>query len=242
MLLSINLDHIATIRNARGGNFPSLIEAGKIVQKLGCCGITFHLREDRRHIQDQDVADLFHHFKGSLLLNFEAANTNEMEKIILQYQPDEVCLVPEKRKELTTEGGLDLEIEKHKLQHIIPILKKEGIRVSLFIDPLADNVKKAHDLGADIVELHTGIYANAASQVHQKNELLAIQDCIIAGNQLNIQVNAGHGLDIYNLESIAKLKGIHTLSIGFGVIARSVFIGLEKAIQELQKILGENDG
>jgi pyridoxine 5-phosphate synthase len=240
LLLSINLDHVATLRNARGEDYPSLIEAGKIVQKLGCEGITFHLREDRRHIKDQDVENLMKYFKDSLIMNFEAAMTSEMIPIILEIKPHEVCLVPEKRKELTTEGGLDLEKESISLKQTIALLQNKGIKVSLFIDPLSQNVEKAKALGADIVELHTGVYANATQPQQEQKEILAIKECVEMATKLGIQVNAGHGLYYKNLKPIAQIKGIHTFSIGFGIISRALFIGLENAIKEIQIILRDS--
>ena len=236
VLLGVNIDHVATLRNARGTTYPEPLEAAEIVTQAGADSITIHLREDRRHIIDADVERIC---QSQLLpVNLEMAATNEMLLIALKHKPQEVCLVPEKRAELTTEGGLDVLSQQTYLKSYIAQLKNTGIIVSLFIDPDPDQIQASVDCGADIVELHTGRYAEfilIAAQAEQ--ELQRLRSAAQLAHELGLTVNAGHGLTLKNTQAIAQLPFIHCLNIGHAIIARAVLIGLAEAVKEMRVVM-----
>ncbi|MCL2389732.1 MAG: pyridoxine 5'-phosphate synthase [Elusimicrobia bacterium] len=233
--LGVNIDHIATVRQARKEDFPSVLHAAEVCQSAGATGITVHLREDRRHIQDKDVYEL-----KSLLnipLNLEMAATDEMVNIAREVKPAFVCLVPEKREELTTEGGLNILSQKERLTDVVNRLKDAGIKVSMFIDADIAQVKAASDIGADIIEIHTGNYAKyfklSASSKEFTDELSKIAKAASAGHALGLTINAGHGLDYDNIAPICALKEMNEFNIGFSIVARAVFTGLDAAVREM---------
>ena len=234
--LGVNIDHIATVRNARGENYPDIIKAAQIAKRSGADSITIHLREDRRHIKDEDL------FKISRLkkikINLEIAPTKEMMNIALKSKPSFVCIVPEKRKELTTEGGLNLVKNNFKIKEIIISLKKKGIRTSLFIEPKIQDIKKSKTLGADCVELHTGRFCYLFnSNKNFLKEYNKIEKASIFANKIALEVHAGHGLTYKSAKVIAKIKNIKELNIGHFIISEAIFIGLKKAIKNFKKIL-----
>lgn len=235
--LCVNIDHIATLRQARGEKFPDLIYAAKIIEKTEAVGITVHLREDRRHIQDYDVINL----KKVLTkkLNLEMSINKDIVDFAQKIIPDEATIVPEKRKELTTEGGLDVIKNKTKLEKVINTLKKKGIVVSLFVDPDLKQIKVAKDLNADFIEIHTGIYSNAKIKEIENKEFVKIKKAVQYAKEIGLRVNAGHGLNYRNTKKIAKIRGIEDLNIGFSIIAHSIFVGLENAVKEMLKIIRE---
>lgn len=233
--LAINVDHIATIRQARGGVEPDPVLAAGICELAGAEGIVVHLREDRRHIQDRDVRLLRQTVKSKL--NLEMANAPEIVDIALDIKPDMITLVPEKRKELTTEGGLDVISHAKKLTKTINKMRKAGIPVSLFIDPQADQVQAAIDVGATFVELHTGRYCDAKTDEEQEREFSLIEQMSELAYESGLRVNAGHGLDYRNTHPIAALPFIEELSIGHAVISRAVLVGLDQAVREMLKIV-----
>lgn len=232
--LGVNIDHIATIRQARGTTYPDLVEAAHIAEESGAVGITIHLREDRRHIQDRDVRKL--RKTVSTKLNLEMAIAPEIIGIACEVHPDEVCLVPEKRQELTTEGGLDVLKGARRLKKAIDTLRSEGIQVSLFIDPVTEHVRIAKDLGAQIIELHTGTFANLSPSRRSK-ELNRIQKAARLGQEIGLVVNAGHGLHYQNVLPIAQIPGMQDLNIGHSIVARSIFVGLRQAVKEMVELI-----
>lgn len=239
--LGVNIDHIATLRNARGVGYPCPIKGAKICQQAGADGITLHLREDRRHIKDTDVYAIKQAI--SIPMNLEMAVTDEMLAIACDVKPDWVCLVPEKREEVTTEGGLDI-VNNEKLPNFIKTLQSSGIKVSLFIDPDTTQIDKAVALGADAIELHTGAYAEAwlacddkpLADEQVKNELMRIQKAVAHAKKFNLLTNAGHGLTLDNVAFIAQIDGIHELNIGHAIIADAVFVGLDKAVRCMRQV------
>jgi len=234
-ILCVNIDHVATLRQARGGTEPSVVESALAAEKAGVRGITVHLREDRRHIQDEDVYQLRRLLRTKL--NLEMAATPEIVGIALKIGPDQVTLVPEKRKELTTEGGLEVIREKKYLTGVIKRFHEKGISVSLFIDPELPQVKASRAVGADIIELHTGEYVNAAGS-QQKRELARLKAASALALKLELGLNAGHGLNYENVRPVAKIKGMNELNIGHSIIARAIFVGLGKAVKEMIKLIG----
>ncbi len=236
MILGVNVDHVATIRQARMGIEPDPVMAATLAILGGADGITVHLREDRRHIQDRDLK-LLKEFVP-VELNLEMAATKEMIGIAISTKPDLVTLVPEKRQELTTEGGLDVKSQKKYIQEAIKKIKKAGIPVSLFINPDIDDVKVSKNVGADMIEIHTGIYANADGQKKEK-ELNRIIKAIKYGIDLGLFVNAGHGLNYYNVSRIASIQGIRGLYIGHSIISRAVLVGIEIAVREMKDLIKE---
>lgn len=236
-LLGVNIDHVATLRQARLAVEPDPVLAAAVAEKAGADGIVVHLREDRRHIQDRDVKLLRETVETKL--NLEMAATDEMVKAALKYRPDSVCLVPEKRKELTTEGGLDVRANKTRLKKVVGALKKEGIVVTLFVDPHPNQVKAAKETGADGVELHTGNYANAKNDRAKTKELTKLENAGKLATGLGLIFNAGHGLDYKNVVPVARLPGVHELNIGFSIMARAVFTGLEQAVKEMKELCAE---
>ena len=237
--LGVNIDHIATLRQARGENFPSPLKAVSICEKAGANSITIHLREDRRHIQDRDVFEIKENIRTKL--NFEMAACDEIVNIALKLQPYSVCIVPEKRQEITTEGGLDVIGQKLYLQEVIKKLQNKGIIVSMFIDAQEKQIQACADIKADAIEIHTGKYANLfkTSKEKAQEELAKIKKSALLAKQNNLIFNAGHGLDYNNVLNICEIKNINELNIGFSIIAQSVFDGLEKAVRDMKKILSK---
>ncbi len=233
--LAINVDHVATVRNARGITEPDPVAAAAICELAGAAGIVVHLREDRRHINDRDVRLLRETIKTRM--NLEMGANKEIIEIALALKPDMVTLVPEKRQELTTEGGLNVSGQKKKLAKTIKQMEKAGIPVSLFIDPEAKQVKAAHTIGATYVELHTGRYCDASNEEERESEYQLIASAAEEAYQMGLRVNAGHGLDYQTTAKIAALDTIEELSIGHAIIARSVFVGLDQAVREMRAIV-----
>jgi pyridoxine 5-phosphate synthase len=232
-LLGINIDHVATLRQARRGESPSIIDAAQAALRGGADSITVHLREDRRHIQDRDVAAVRKEI--SARLNLEMAATEEMVRIARVVRPASVCLVPERRQELTTEGGLDAIRHAARLRAAVQKIKAKGIVVSIFIDPDPGQVQAAKNVGADAVELHTGLYVNAKNGPPKTAELDKLVRTAEAVRQAGLILNAGHGLDYDNVGPVAAIAGMNELNIGFSVIARAVFVGLEQAVREMKE-------
>lgn len=236
--LSVNIDHIATLRQARLGKEPDPVMAASIVELAGADGITIHLREDRRHIQDRDVRLLRETVKTKL--NLEMAAIDEMISIAIEIKPDMVTLVPEKRAELTTEGGLDVIINKESLSKQVSILKDGGITVSLFINPEIDQVKGALRVGADYIEIHTGRYADAVNKEEGEIEFGRILDAVKVASKLRLGINAGHGLNYINIKKISKISEIEEFSIGHSIIARAALVGLDRAVREMAELVKVN--
>ena len=235
MLLGVNIDHVATVRNARGSIYPSPLEAALLAETHGADLITMHLREDRRHIKDADVFAVKNAI--STRLNLEMALTEEMLENALQVQPADVCIVPEKRQEITTEGGLDVLSQQHKIAEFTQILTAAGIRVSLFIDADAAQVQASRDVGAPVIELHTGAYADAADQAQRHHQLMRLEEAALQASELGLVINAGHGLNIHNVASIARILSIQELNIGHSLIAQSIFMGLPAAIRQMKEAI-----
>ena len=235
MLLGVNIDHVATLRNARGVSYPSPLEAALIAETHGADLITLHLREDRRHIKDADVALIKQAIRTRM--NLEMAMTEEMLAHALRIRPEDVCIVPEKRAEVTTEGGLDVIGQAGKVRHYIYELQAASIRVSIFIAPDKPQIQKAFDMGARVVELHTGAYADAATPEQRRHELQHIREAAQFAAQLGMTVNAGHGLTIHNVAPIAQIPEIVELNIGHSLIAQAVFLGLPQAIAQMTEVI-----
>jgi len=235
MRLGVNIDHIATLREARKTYEPDPIHAVGLVENAGADGIVCHLREDRRHIHDRDLQILTQVVHTHL--NLEMAATDEMVEIARKVVPDMVTLVPENRQEVTTEGGLDVVKYREGIAARIKLLKEPGIVVSLFIDPDLDQIKTAYAVGADFVELHTGEYAGATSEREMLDQLGRIRSMALAAEKLGLRVSAGHGLTYHNVARIAAIPTIEELNIGHTIIARSVFTGLERAVREMKELI-----
>lgn len=233
--LGVNIDHVATVRQARGGVEPDPVAAAAIAEFAGADGITVHLREDRRHIQDRDVTLLRKTIKTRL--NLEMAATDEMVLIALQLKPDMCTLVPEKRLELTTEGGLDVRCNMEQLKSAVERLRGAGIPVSLFIDADPDQIKAADKVGADFIEIHTGLFAEAADWKSEEKELIRIENGVKLAQKLGLGVNAGHGLNYSNIKRITSIKGIEEYNIGHSIISRAVMVGLEKAVRDMAELV-----
>ena len=231
--LGVNIDHVATLRQARGTRYPDPIRAALLAQHCGADAITLHLREDRRHIQDEDVEIL--RSQLAVRMNLEAAITSEMLAFACRIRPQDVCLVPEKRAELTTEGGLDVAGHLHEVRAACQRLMDAGCRVSLFIDPEPAQLEAARAAGAAVVELHTGRYADAATAAEELQEYQRIVSAVAHGAQLGLKVNAGHGLNLDNVAAIAALPGIAELNIGHAIVADAIFMGWENAIREMKR-------
>ncbi len=229
--LGVNIDHVATLRQARGVQYPDPVTAAAIVEMAGADGIVVHLREDRRHIQDRDVHILRETIRTKI--NLEMAATPEMVAIALDAKPHMVTLVPEKRRELTTEGGLNVTGNKAIHRKTIAQLKDAGIIVSLFIDPHGQQIETAKEVGADFVELHTGRYCDATTKDEQDKEYKNILDAVNIAYDLDLGINGGHGLNYFNVRRIAEIKEIEELSIGHSIIARAVLVGLDKAVRDM---------
>lgn len=233
--LGVNIDHIATLRQARRESYPDPVEAAIISEKAGCDSIVCHLREDRRHIQDRDLELL--RKKVKTRLNLEMSIADEIVDIACGALPDQATIVPEKRREITTEGGLKVSRDDRRLRKAVEKLKKSGIDVSLFIDPEDEAIRASKDIGVTIIELHTGRYAGAKNEKEREKEFSILTDAISLGKKLGLQVNAGHGLDYENVTRVAKIPGIYELNIGFSIVARSVFTGLEKAVRDMKGLI-----
>ncbi len=237
ILLGVNIDHVATLRQARGTKYPDPIQAALVAEQAGADGITAHLREDRRHIQDRDIyllQELLHS-----RLNLEMAVTNEMIAIAEKVKPAACCLVPEKREELTTEGGLDVASSPERMKDACQRLSDSGIEVSLFIDPDFKQIDAAVAAGAPVIELHTGCYADALNSQIQKSELLRVKEAAEYAHSAGLQVNAGHGLHFHNVEDICYIPQIVELNIGHSIIAQAVFSGLQQTIIDLKRVMKE---
>lgn len=232
--LGVNIDHIATIREARKGNSPDPVEAAVLAELAGAHGITCHLREDRRHIQDRDVRLLKQVVKTHL--NLEMAPIPEIVQFAVDILPWMATIVPEKRAELTTEGGLDVIVAERDITQVVETLQRNNIRVSLFIDPDIKQIRAAKRTGAAAVEIHTGYYANAMGD-KQTEEYYRISDAVMAANKLDMQVNAGHGLDYTNTELIAQLDNIAELNIGHSIVARASLVGMDRAVRDMLKLV-----
>lgn len=235
MLLGVNIDHIATLRNARGGFEPDLIEAALICEKVGVAGITTHLREDRRHIKDKDVTTLKSVLKTRL--NLEMAMTDEMLEIALKLMPAACCIVPEKRQELTTEGGLDIAGQLNKAIPFVQKLEKAGIAVSLFIDPNIKQVEAAHKTCAEFIELHTGAFSENFGTDKEEAEFIKLKEAAAYAQSLGLKVNAGHGLNYQNVHRMHEIPELVELNIGHSIISRAIFVGLESAVKEMKELI-----
>src|SRR3989338_6128474 len=233
--LGVNIDHIATLRQARGETDPDPVAAARICEKAGADSIVVHLREDRRHIQERDVRKL--RATVTRRLNLEMSLNPQIVKIAAAIRPDEATLVPEKRAELTTEGGLDVVRHFSRINRTVALLHKKDIRVSLFIDPVKAQIKKANETGARIIELHTGRYDHARDKRSKSAELKNLRDMTRYARGLGITVNAGHGLKYHNTRAVAGIPGIRELNIGHSIISRAAFVGLDKAVREMKKIV-----
>lgn len=233
--LGINIDHVATLRQARRELEPDPVSAAIISEKAGCDSIVAHLREDRRHINDDDVAELKRKIK--IRFNLEMSTSEDIVKVAMKIKPDQATLVPEKREEITTEGGLNVRINLKKISEVIGKLHSKGIKVSLFVDPQIKQLEASKKAGAGIIEIHTGRYANAKGSKDIKRELAAIINAVKIGRELGMVVNAGHGLNYINVKAIAAIKEIEELNIGHSIISHSVFVGLENAVKEMLAII-----
>ncbi|PMJ90059.1 pyridoxine 5'-phosphate synthase [Vibrio sp. 10N.261.55.A7] len=233
--LGVNIDHIATLRNARGTKYPDPVHAAEIAERAGADGITIHLREDRRHIVDRDVRVLRETLQTRM--NLEMAVTDEMVSIALETRPEFVCLVPEKREELTTEGGLDVVGQLEKIKAATAKMAEVGIKVSLFIDADREQIDAAKATGAPYIELHTGHYADAKTEEDQQDELKKIAAAASYADDLGIVVNAGHGLTYHNVAPIAALPEIYELNIGHSIMGRAMFDGLQKSVADMKAIM-----
>jgi len=236
--LSVNLDHIATLREARKTSYPSITTAAGICEVAGADGITLHLREDRRHIKDRDL-EIIRNIT-LLPLTLEMAPTEEILEIATINKPDAVTLVPERRMEITTEGGLDLTKDQKKILSIIQELKRQNIKVCLFLEPIIEQIKIAKELGADAVEIHTGKYAVLFDRFNPskyQEELNHIKESVEYGVSIGLQMNAGHGIHYHNVRPLAKIPEISEFSIGHSIVSRSIFVGLERAIKEMAELI-----
>jgi len=235
MLLGVNIDHIATIRQARDTEYPSVVKAALTAEQAGADSITLHLREDRRHMQDKDLYEL----KPLLTtkMNLELAPTKEMIKIALDVKPQDICLVPERREERTTEGGLDVINNFDLLKDSCGELASNGIRVSLFIAPDISHIEKVIEMNAPVIEIHTGQYANLQNESARIKELNSIKNAVDFAHEAGLIVNAGHGLHYNNVQEIAAIKNIFELNIGHSIVAEALFVGWEKAIKNMKKII-----
>ena len=236
--LGVNIDHVATVRNARGGTYPDPLRAAKIAEEAGADGITAHLREDRRHISDADIDGLMEVL--TVPLNFEMAATPEMQAIALRHRPHAVCLVPEKREERTTEGGLEVAREENRLAHFIAPLREAGCRVSIFIAADRRQIEAAHRIGAEVIELHTGAYCDAQVEGRfdaRDAEFAALREMAAYAQSLGLEVHAGHGLTYDSVQPIAALPEVRELNIGHFLIGEAIFMGLDPAIRHMRGLM-----
>ncbi|MBF0192007.1 MAG: pyridoxine 5'-phosphate synthase [Magnetococcales bacterium] len=238
--LGVNVDHIATVRQARQGRYPDPVAAALVAERAGADGITVHLREDRRHIQERDVTVLLETTQTKV--NLEMAVTPAMIELACRWRPVDCCLVPEKRAELTTEGGLDLLGHRESVRAATERLTAAGIRVSLFIDPEPDQIRAAVAVGAPVVELHTGAYAEAVEPARVQQELERMRQGVELARSLGLMVNAGHGLHYHNVQPIAAIAGLTELNIGHAIIARALFDGMADAVREMKRLMREAVG
>ena len=234
MKLGVNIDHIATLRNARGGFEPSLIDAASIILKEDIHALTMHLREDRRHIKDKDLYDIK---SLGAKINLEMAATEEIQKIALDIIPYSVCIVPERRREVTTEGGLDVYSQKEYLKEFIKPLKEKGILVSMFIDPDIKQVEASSYIGAHYIEMHTGSFSNAFENGEFEFQFQKLKEAAKYAQELKLKVNAGHGLNYQNVYLMKQIEGICELNIGHSIISRSVFVGIKDAVREMLELI-----
>jgi pyridoxine 5-phosphate synthase len=234
-LLGVNIDHVATLRQARGTRYPEPLQAALVAEQAGADAITLHLREDRRHIQDRDVLLLADALQTRM--NLEMAATAGMLDVARRVRPADCCLVPEKREELTTEGGLDVAGQKDYLRDYCAALDEAGVRVSLFIDADETQITAAAEIGVPVVEIHTGHYADACGRDARHAELTRIHEACRMGAELGLRVNAGHGLDYHNVQSVAAIPQVEELNIGHAIIARAVFSGLAAAVSEMKRLV-----
>ena len=235
MLLGVNIDHVATLRNARGGVEPSVVKAAEIAENNGATSITTHLREDRRHIKDNDVYTLIKTLKTRL--NLEMAMADDIQKIALEIKPHSICLVPEKRQEITTEGGLDVAGQLDRVTEFIKPLLDAGIIVSLFIDPDENQVKASAKTGAQFIEMHTGTYSEAFGTEKEEQEFLNLKNAAKLAQSLGLKVNAGHGLNYENVKRMHEIPGLVELNIGHSIISRAVFTGLGEAVKTMHDLI-----
>jgi pyridoxine 5-phosphate synthase len=238
--LGVNIDHVATVRNARGGAYPCPIRAAEMAQAAGADGITAHLREDRRHITDADIDGLMAALK--VPLNFEMAATDEMQAIALRHRPHAVCIVPEKREERTTEGGLDVAQDENRLAHFIAPLREAGCRVSIFIAAERNQIEAAHRIGAQVIELHTGAYCDFHAEGHfdkRDGELQRLTDMAAFAHDLGLEVHAGHGLSYETVAPVAALPQVIELNIGHFLVGEAIFRGLGPAIAEMRRLMDD---
>lgn len=233
--LGVNIDHVATLRQARRGKEPDPVWAAAICELAGCHSIVVHLREDRRHINERDLRLLRSTVK--VKLNLEMSIAKEIVDIACEVKPDQATLVPERREEITTEGGLDVVTYFSQIKEVVERLHKEGIVVSLFIDPIEMQIKKAKEVKVEFVELHTGAYANAENEIEIERELMRLVQATQIAKGIGLRVNAGHGLNYLNVRNVAKIPGVEELNIGHAIISRAVFVGLEKAVKEMLELL-----
>ena len=234
MLLGVNIDHVATLRNARGGAEPDPVQAAEVAEANGATSITTHLREDRRHIKDKDLYDVK---KLGAKINLEMAAVDEIQKTALDLVPYSVCLVPERRQEITTEGGLDVDSQKIRLKEFIKPLKDKGILVSMFIDPDFKQVEASAFIGADYIEMHTGSFSEAFLKNDYEEEFQKLKNAAKHAQELGLKVNAGHGLNYENVYLMHKIDGLCELNIGHSIISRAVFVGLEQAIKDMLELV-----
>ena len=238
--LGVNIDHVATVRNACGGAYPDPLRAARLAQEAGADGITAHLREDRRHISDADIDGLMQVL--TVPLNFEMAATPEMQAIALRHKPHAVCIVPEKREERTTEGGLEVAREENRLAHFIAPLREAGCRVSIFIAADPRQIEAAHRIGAEVIELHTGAYCDAHAEGHlaaRDAELSRLREMAAFGHALGLEVHAGHGLTYDTVQPVAAFPEVRELNIGHFLIGEAIFRGLTPAIHEMRRLMDE---
>lgn len=235
ILLGVNVDHVATLRQARGTRYPDPVQAAMMAEEAGADGITVHLREDRRHIQDRDVLVMSETLQTRM--NLEMAVTDEMIAFAEKVKPAHCCLVPEKREELTTEGGLDVVGQRSRVRDAVNRLAAAGIEVSLFIDPEQNQIEAAKEVGAPVIEIHTGAFADATTPEQELVELGRIQQGVKWGLDNQLVVNAGHGLHYHNVEPVAAIEGINELNIGHGLMARAMFVGMKQAVQEMLALM-----
>lgn len=238
--LGVNIDHVATLRQARGTLYPDPIQAAIEAEQAGADSITLHLREDRRHIQDRDVETLRKIIQTRM--NLEMAVADEIVAFAVRIRPHECCLVPERRQELTTEGGLDVVQGKKKITEVCRRLAEAGVRVSLFIDADAKQIEAAAQTGAPVIEIHTGHYADMATDEARRAELVRIEQAVQQGLDMKLHVNAGHGLNYHNVQPIASIPGISELNIGHAIVARALFTGLREAVREMKRLMTEASG
>ena len=235
--LGVNIDHVATLRQARRTKYPDPIEAALIAEAAGADAITLHLREDRRHIQDRDVEIL--RDRLTTRMNLESAVTDEMAAIALKIKPHDICLVPERREELTTEGGLDVVKHFDRIKRVCQKMGEAGIRVSLFINADSLQIDAAAQAGAPVIEIHTGSYADAPTPEAQQKQFAEIQSAVALGIDLGLKVNAGHGLHYENVQPIAAIPEVSELNIGHAIVARAIFVGFRQAVQEMKQLMLE---